>query len=76
MNKITEKVRRNGDKTTVIADIGYEPHVKKLLTMKNNGNGYTIKFHSHSSCVADRYLSLDYSEAYFLYLALSGVVAE
>jgi len=41
-----------------------------LCTVENTGNGYIAFFPSHSSCVQDYYVCLDYSQAHDLILAV------
>ena len=71
-----EIVKRKGDKVTVCAfdGSGYSDHADKLCTIKDNGNGYTVKFHSYSSIEPDRYLNIDYSHAEYLLLGLREFV--
>lgn len=45
---------------------------EKACRIVDNQNGLTVKFYSHSSCNADKYLSLDYDHAEELYHALKG----
>lgn len=66
-----EIVKRKGNKVKIKAATGYCEHVDKLATITDNGNGYTCKFHSSSSVYADVFVSLDYSQAEYLFLALS-----
>ena len=73
MNETTEKVQRKGNKIIVRAASGYVQSVDKLLTLKDHGNGYTAKFHAAGIVKADTYLSFDYAQAEYLYLALREV---
>ena len=61
------KTKMNKDtglqKVTKYSDEDYIVSHKKILTVKDNGNGFTIKRHSWSSCEADQYLSIDYATA-------------
>lgn len=64
-------IKKKGDKVTLYAPDGFHNPGSKLMIMKDNGNGYTVKWYSQSSVEADIYLSLDYSQAADLYMALS-----
>lgn len=67
---MTEIVKRKGNKVTIKANGGYVAGVDKLAVIRDNGNGYTVKFPSHSSVYADIFMSLDYSQAEYLLLGL------
>ena len=69
----TEKIEVKGNKAVVRAEKGYMPHIDKLLTLKDTGNGYIAKFHSPSSAHQDYYVCLDYAQAYDLYNALAAI---
>ena len=68
-----ERIRRIGNTAVIAAGAGYSPHVKgrNLCTLKNTGNGYVAYFPSHSSCVQENFICLDYDEARLLILGLS-----
>ena len=42
------------------------PNVKSLVEVEDNGNGYHVNFPSHSSCSADRLMSLQYGDLEYL----------
>jgi len=66
-----ETVRKKGDVVTVRAAGGYLKHVEKLLIMTDTGNGFIAKFPSCSTAHQDNFVCLDYSEADYLWQALS-----
>ena len=72
----TETVTKRGAVVTVLPAAGYLPHVKKLLTLRDTGNGYIAHAPSHSSIQQDTYLCMDYSQAHSLWLALSRLYGE
>ena len=77
MKKLHEEyVIRHGDEAAVNAKSGYNPVVKTLCHVENTGNGYIAFFPSHSSCVQDYYVCLDYSQAHDLILGLSAFKKE
>lgn len=67
---IEHTVKRKGDKVIVRAARGYCDHVDKLCEITDTDNGYKVKFNSSSSTQQDIYLSLDYAQAEYLFLAL------
>ena len=71
-----EYVIRHGDEAAVNAKSGYRPGVKTLCHIEHTGNGYIAFFPSHSSCVQDYYVCLDYSQAHDLILGLSAFKKE
>lgn len=64
------EVKIKNNKVFILADEGYNYPNRKLCTLEDNGNGYKVKFHSHSTTHQDIYLSLDYDEADYLLDAL------
>lgn len=66
-----ETVRKKGDVVTVRAAGGYLKHVEKLLIMTNTGNGFIAKFPACTSAEQDNFVCLDYSEAEYLWQALT-----
>jgi len=66
-----ETFRKKGDRVTVRAAGGYLKHAEKLLIMTNTGNGFIAKFPSCSTAHQDNFVCLDYSEADYLWKALS-----
>ena len=71
---ITTRVTRKNDKIKVRAESGYAPGVKKLCTVKDTGNGFVVKMHSRRG--QHEYLTLDYSHAAYLFMALLVEYAE
>lgn len=67
---MTTKVTRKNGKIVVRAGSGYLPGVDKLCTVKDTGNGFVVKFHSHSCTTQTDYHSIDYSHAAYLLMAL------
>jgi len=67
---MTTKVTRKDGKIKVRAGSGYAPGVDKLCTVKDTGNGFIVKFHSHSCTTQPDYHSIDYSHAAYLLMAL------
>lgn len=67
---MTTKVTRKNGKIVVRAGSGYIPGVDKLCTVKDTGNGFVVKFHSHSCTTQPDYHSIDYSHAAYLLMAL------
>ena len=65
-----------GNVTKVKAKTGYSPGVETLCKVVDNGNGYTVKFPSHSSVYADIYMSIDYAQAEYLFLAFQHLLDE
>jgi hypothetical protein len=54
----------------VMAESGYNPGVKELLTLADTGNGLVSLCHSYASYKQDNYVCLDYAEAEYLYYAI------
>ena len=65
---VTTRVKRKNDKIKVRAESGYAPGVNKLCTVKDTGNGFVVKMHSRKG--QHQYLTLDYSHAAYLLMAL------
>ena len=65
---VTTRVKRKNDKIKVRAKSGYAPGVKKLCTVKDTGNGFVVKMHSRRG--QHQYITLDYSHAAYLLMAL------
>lgn len=63
------KVKIKGSKIKVQAGCGYFPHVKDLLVLENNENGYFVKKKSYLSTQADKVYNLDYDEIEYIYYA-------
>ena len=77
MKKLHEEyVIRHGDEAAVNAKSGYNKGVHTLCHIEHTGNGYIAFFPSHSSCVQDYYVCLDYSQAHDLILGLSAFKKE
>lgn len=77
MKKLHEEyVIRHGNEAAVKAKSGYNPEAKTRCHVENTGNGYIAFFPSHSSCVQDYYVCLDYAQAYDLILGLSAFKKE
>jgi hypothetical protein len=74
--KPTESVSRGGNVATVTGGNGYYAPKPLICTVENTGNGYIAFFPSHSSCVQDYYVCLDYSQAHDLILGLSAFKKE
>lgn len=70
------EVVTKGNVTKVKAKTGYSPGVETLCKVVDNGNGYTVKFPSHSSVYADIYMSIDYAESEYLRLILNFIEME
>ena len=66
-----ETVRKKGEVVTVRAAGGYLKHVEKLLIMTNTGNGFISKFPACSIAEQDNFVCLDYSEAEYIWQALT-----
>ena len=64
------KIKHKGNKVSVFSDAEYLHDNKKLLTVTDNGNGYTVKAHSWSSVAPDMYYNIPYDTAVYLYYAL------
>lgn len=58
----------------VKAASGYSQNVDKLMTLKDNGNGWHVKTHSYSSVIPDHIFNLDYSELEYLYFAYKAML--
>lgn len=72
-----EIVRANGScsKVKVLSGEGYSiPKLSTLASLKDTGNGFIVKFPSHSSVRQDNYVCLDYAEADYLYKALTPIM--
>jgi len=65
---VATRVKRKNDKIKVRAQSGYAPGVKKLCTVKDTGNGFVVKMHSRRG--QHQYITLDYSHAAYLLMAL------
>ena len=65
---VTTKVTRKNNKIKVRAKSGYAPGVDKLCTVKDTGNGFVAKMHSRRG--QHQYITLDYSHAAYLLMAL------
>jgi len=65
---VTTRVKRKNDKIKVRAKSGYAPGVDKLCTVKDTGNGFVAKMHSRRG--QHQYITLDYSHAAYLLMAL------
>ena len=65
---VTTRVKRKNDKIQVRAKSGYAPGVYKLCTVKDTGNGFVVKMHSRRG--QHQYITLDYSHAAYLLMAL------
>ena len=65
---VTTSVTRKNDKIKVRAKSGYAPGVDKLCTVKDTGNGFVVKMHSRGG--QHQYITLDYSHAAYLMMAL------
>ena len=73
------KVLVKPDKVVVKADHNlayWNEGVDKLLTIKDHGNGYDLKFHSHSSAFPIRRFTLDYDDLEYIYEAMKAMVEE
>ena len=68
--RLTTRVTRKNDKVKVRAGSGYAGGVDKLCTVKDTGNGFIAKIHRDSSAHQPIYISLDYSHASYLLMAL------
>lgn len=76
MGKGTEEiVVRKKNKIIVYASEEYSLHVigKKLLRLKNTGNGWKVKFYSFHPTMPHRSLNLDYDELACLITASEGL---
>ena len=62
------KVIKKKSKTILITEPSdnYSCYVEKLVTIKDNGNGYYIKIHSHTITHPDRIFNLDYGDLLLL----------
>lgn len=70
------KITKQGTKATLRSPRTTSDFTKKdakIMTVIDNGNGYTVKSHSWSACYADKYHSLDYAEAEDLYQCLTAL---
>ena len=65
---VTTRVTRKDNKIRIRARSGYAPGVNKLCTVKDTGNGFVVKMHSQRG--QHQYLTLDYSHAAYLLMAL------
>lgn len=71
--KVESKQTKKGEVTKVFAVLGYAPGVEVLAKVVDNGNGYTVKFPSYSSCFPDKWMNIDYCEAEYLFLAFEHI---
>jgi hypothetical protein len=76
MNDLLPIVKRKGKSVKLIAPETYINPDSTVMKMTNNGNGYTIKWPSQKSTEADIYLSLDYSQAADIFIALKAFEIE
>lgn len=68
------KVKDTGD-ITVKSKAGFAlPEESTLMKIKDNGNGYSIKTSSYSSCYPEHWFNLDYSEIEYLYYAYKALL--
>lgn len=70
----TLTVKTKGNKIKVQAGGGFCDYVKDWLTLKDNGNGYSVKSHSYVSTEADRVFNLSYSDIECLYYAYKAIL--
>lgn len=54
------------EKLTFIAGPGYCNPGKKLARIRDTGNGFIVRFYSHSNVEQDNYICLNYAEADYL----------
>lgn len=66
-------VTTKGNVTKVKAVKGYNADVDVLCKVKNNGNGYTVKFPSYSSVHPPVFMNIDYAQAEYLFLAFKSI---
>lgn len=68
----TFKVTGPSDKGTykVMPVEGFDAEVNALCRMRNTDNGLQIKFPNYSIFGLDKYITLEYDEAQYLYFAL------
>ena len=55
-------IKVKGNTVTMLADFTGKPG-KKVMRVKDNGNGFTVKIYSWSSCEPNIFLNIGYSDA-------------
>ena len=68
---LLETVETVGDLTSVIRGPGYARPGSIACQLEDTGNGFIARFPGHGSCDMDHCISLDYSQARDLALALT-----
>ena len=69
---LLDEVRVSGDWTRVVRSLGYTRPGSVACELRDTGNGFIVRFPGVGSCDMDHCISLDYSEARELVLALSA----
>ena len=62
----TEYITEDDGTTYLRAGQGYSPGVAILSTATDTGNGFIFYFPSHSNCIQDNYICMDYAEADYI----------
>lgn len=71
IHDVSETIKETTDKVKLIAGAGYTYPGRPLAWIKDTGNGFILKFPSHSCTIQDSYVCLDYAEAEYALKLLS-----